>query len=110
MANNENLKPLNELCKEDAKKIRSKGGKARAKKIKKTKKIKEYLEIALSHTIADKEGNTYSRKEAGVIKLVERFVKGDQKAFDTVVALLGESPIIEQRITIDPPIIKDDIK
>lgn len=33
MANNENLKPLNKICKEDAKKIRSKGGKARAKKI-----------------------------------------------------------------------------
>lgn len=101
MANNENLKPLNELCKEDAKKIQSKGGKARAKKIKKTKKIKEYLEIGLELAISDKQGNTYSRKEAGVLKLIERYIKGDPKAFDTVVELLGEKPATKQELTGD---------
>ena len=92
MANNENLKPLTELCKEDAKAIRSKGGKARAKKIKKLKRIREYLEQGLNIDIQDKQGNIYSRKEAGVLKLIERYVKGDPKAFDTVVELLGENP------------------
>lgn len=99
MANNENLKPLNELSKEDAKKIRSKGGKARAKKIKETKKIKEYLEIGLELPISDKQGNTYSRKEAGVLKLIERYEKGDPKAFDTVVELLGEKPATKQEVS-----------
>lgn len=103
MANDENLKPLTERCKEDAKKIRSAGGKARAKKIKKTKKIKEYLEIGLELAISDKQGNTFSRKEAGVLKLIERYVKGDPKAFDTVVELLGEKPATKQEITNTTP-------
>ena len=45
MANNEqNLKPLNERCKEDAKVIQSKGGYARAKKIKELKTMKQMLD------------------------------------------------------------------
>ncbi len=103
MANNENLIPVNERCKEDAKKIRSKGGKARAAKIKETKKIKEYLEIGLALKIRDKNGNTYTRKEAGVIKLIERYVKGNQKAFDSVVELLGENPVKKVEVTNKTP-------
>lgn len=99
MANNENLKPLTERCKEDAKKIRSAGGKARAKKIKEQKTIKEYLKLALDIAIKDKQGNEYTRKEAGVIKLVERYIKGDPKAFDTVVELLGENPAKKLEVT-----------
>ena len=35
--------------------------------------------------------------------MVERYVKGDQKAFDTVVELLGEKPALKQEITNTTP-------
>jgi len=105
MANNENLKPIKkgELSKEEAKRRGSNGGKKSVQKKRKIKKIKEYLEIGLSLAIQDKNGNTYSRKEAGVIKLIERYIKGDPKAFDTVVQLLGENPAQKFEVTNKTP-------
>lgn len=104
MANNENLRPFtSEQSREEAKKNGQKGGIASGKSRREKKKIKEYLEIALDIAIKDKNGNEYTRKEAGVLKLVERYVKGDQKAFDTVVELLGEKPALKQEITNTTP-------
>lgn len=104
MANNENLRPFtSEQSREEAKKNGQKGGIASGEARRERKKIKEYLEIALTSAIKDKQGNEYTRLEAGVLKLVERYVKGDQKAFDTVVELLGEKPALKQEITNTTP-------
>ena len=100
MANNENLKrPSPSEARENGRKGGIASGEARRER----KKIKEYLEIALASSIKDKQGNEYTRLEAGVLKLVERYVKGDQKAFDTVVELLGEKPALKQEITNTTP-------
>ena len=100
MANNENLKrPSPSEARENGRKGGIASGEARRER----KKIKEYLEIALTSAIKDKHGNEYTRLEAGVLKLVERYVKGDQKAFDTVVELLGEKPALKQEITNTTP-------
>ena len=100
MANNENLKrPSPSEARENGRKGGIASGEARRER----KKIKEYLEIALASAIKDKHGNEYTRLEAGVLKLVERYVKGDQKAFDTVVELLGEKPALKQEITNTTP-------
>lgn len=100
MANNENLKrPSPSEARENGRKGGIASGEARRER----KKIKEYLEIALTSAIKDKQGNEYTRLEAGVLKLVERYVKGDQKAFDTVVELLGEKPALKQEITNTTP-------
>lgn len=100
MANNENLKrPSPSEARENGRKGGIASGEARRER----KKIKEYLEIALTSAIKDKQGNEYTRLEAGVLKLVERYVKGDQKAFDTVVELLGEKPALKQEITKTTP-------
>jgi hypothetical protein len=104
MANNENLKPFtSDQSREEAVKNGRKGGIASGEARRERKKIKEYLEIALASAIKDKQGNEYTRLEAGVLKLVERYVKGDQKAFDTVVELLGEKPALKQEITNTTP-------
>ena len=115
MANNENLKPNSERTPSERKALAKKAGIASGKARRKVKKIKEYLEIGLELAISDKQGNTYSRKEAGVIKLIERYVKGDPKAFDTVVELLGENPAKKLDVTTNQPSVafevkKDDIK
>lgn len=100
MANNENLKrPSPSEARENGRKGGIASGEARRER----KKIKEYLEIALASAIKDQQGNEYTRLEAGVLKLVERYVKGDQKAFDTVVELLGEKPALKQEITNTTP-------
>lgn len=111
MANNENLKrPSPSEARENGRKGGIASGEARRER----KKIKEYLEIALTSAIKDKQGNEYTRLEAGVLKLVERYVKGDQKAFDTVVELLGEKPALKQEITnLTPQLVvanQDDLK
>lgn len=104
MANNENLKPFtSEQSREEAVKNGQLGGIKSGESRREKKKIKEYLELALDIAIKDKNGNEYTRKEAGVLKLVERYVKGDQKAFDTVVELLGEKPALKQEITNTTP-------
>lgn len=98
MANNENLKPLNELCKEDAKKIRSKGGKARAAKIKELKAFKEYILEGLKTEITDKQGNKVSAKQAGALKVIKKFVEGDYKFVELVLKILSEMPAEKQEI------------
>ena len=104
MANRENLKPFtSEQSHDEAVKNGQKGGIKSGEARRERKKIKEYLEIALASAIKDKQGNEYTRLEAGVLKLVERYVKGDQKAFDTVVELLGEKPALKQEITNTTP-------
>lgn len=54
MANEQNLKPLTERSKEEAKKIRVEGGKARVKQRKERKALKERLELMLE-IVKDKQ-------------------------------------------------------
>jgi hypothetical protein len=106
MANNENLKPLNEICKEDAKKIRSKGGKARAEKIKAKKTMKEMLDYLLEKEIANKNGDKASTQEAITIALIKEALKGNVKAFEVIRDTIGEKPTEKQETVVKVKDIK----
>ena len=99
MANNENLKPLNKLCKEDAKKIRSKGGKARAKKIQERKTMKEMLDYLLQQDITNKQGETKNTLEVMMTAQIKEAIKGNTKAAQFVRDTIGEMPT--QKVELD---------
>lgn len=101
MANEENLKPLNTICKEDAKKIQSKGGKARSNAIKKRKTMKEQMLTLLSLPL--KDGKTkQSLEEMGIdtsqinnqmaliASTYRQAMKGNINAVNTIREIIGE--------------------
>lgn len=92
MANNKNLKPLNTLCKEDAKKIRSKGGKARAQKIKEKKDMKAELLLVMDELITDKSGKKVTPRKAISVTLLKKALSGDLKAIKLLLEIIGEMP------------------
>lgn len=92
MANNENLKPLNQRCKEDAKKIRSKGGKARAAKIKEKKTMREMLNYLLEKEITNRSGEKATTQEAITVSLINQALKGNVKAWEVIRDTIGEKP------------------
>lgn len=99
MANEENLRPLNELCKEDAKKIRSKGGKARAEKIKQKKTMCEMLNYLLEKEITNKQGETATTREAITVALVKQALSGNVKAWEVIRDSIGEKPTDKQELS-----------
>lgn len=103
MANNENLKPLNQLCKEDAKKIQSKGGKARAKKIQEKKQMREDLIALLSDDIIDKNGKKINTQKAMLMSSIKQALNGNIKALEFIRDTIGEKPALKQEITNTTP-------
>lgn len=92
MANNENLKPFNSLCREDAQKIRSKGGYARAAKIKERKTMKAMLEMLLEKEITNAKGEKATTQEAITVSLIKQALQGNVKAFEIIRDTMGEKP------------------
>ena len=90
--NNENLNPLNTLCKEDAKKIQSKGGHARAKKIKEKKTMRELLDYLLEKEITNKKGEKATTKEAILVSAIKKAIEGDIRALQFIRDTIGEMP------------------
>ena len=101
MANEGNLKPLNTICKEDAKKIQSKGGKARSNAIKKRKTMKEQMLTLLSLPL--KDGKTKQSLEqmgidtsqinnqmAVVASTYMQALKGNMNAVNVIREIIGE--------------------
>lgn len=81
--NNENLIPLNKLSKDEAKKIQTAGGIARAEQRARRKTLKEELQLLLEN------GDT---QQKGCIAILEKFLNGDIKAFETIRDTIGEKP------------------
>lgn len=111
MANEQNLKPLNELCKEDAKKIRSAGGKAKAKKAKQRKAFKESLEMLLQMKAPEiavsqikKQLPKLKEKDlncqnALLIGMMLAAIKGNVKAAEMIRDTIGEKPVEQVKNT-----------
>ena len=101
MANNENLKSFKDMCREDAAKIQSKGGKARAEKIKERKTLAQLLLIALS---LPNEETGETNEIAITNAVIKRAIHGDVSAYTTIRDTLGQKPkdVIEN---INPPVI-----
>lgn len=99
MANIQNLKPLNTLSKEDAKKIRAKGSIARGKKIQERKTFKEILNTLLQEKSV--EDSNLTNDQLINIKLIAEAVKGNVKAFETIRDTIGEKPVDKLDANID---------
>ena len=115
MANIENLKPIETLSKEEAKKRGSKGGKASVKARRERKTMRTQLEMLLQLPISDKNIKKeienlgvneieIDNQMAMTIALYQEALKGNTKAYELIRDTIGEKPI-EQVQNLNPPII-----
>lgn len=84
MANEENLKPFNELTEKEQREIARKGGLASAKARQERKSLREELLALLS------QGDTQERISLALLSKAE---SGDTKAFEVIRDTVGEKPI-----------------
>lgn len=96
MANEQNLKPLNTRAKSEQREIQSKGGKARAKKIKERKTLKEELLTALALVAEDNK----TVQEIGTEALLKKFMQGDPKVYELIRDTIGEKPTDKQEVKV----------
>lgn len=96
MANEQNLKPFDELTESEQREIRSKGGKASVKSRKKRKEFKEALKIALTVVMEDDK----TVQDIGIEALMSRFMKGDPKVFELIRDTIGEKPTDKQEVKV----------
>lgn len=90
MANEQNLKPLNTRTKSEQREIASKGGKARAKKQKELKTLKEELLLLLA------EGDTQKKIS---LALIQKALQGDTKAFEVIRDSTGQKCVEKVEVT-----------
>ena len=83
MANEQNLKPFNEMTEKEQREIAKKGGKASGKARAKRKTLKEELILLLS------QGNTQEKLS---LSLIQQALDGNVKAFETIRDTIGEKP------------------
>lgn len=96
MANEQNLKPFDELTEREQREIRSKGGKASVKSRRKRKEFKEALKTALT-VVMD---NDKTVQEIGIEALMDKFMKGDPKVFELIRDTIGEKPTDKQEVKV----------
>ncbi len=90
--NNENLKPFDQRTESEQREIRSKGGKASVQKRRELKEFKEYLKAGLKTKVKNKNGKEVTAKEAGVLKVIQKYIEGDYKFVELVLKVLNEMP------------------
>lgn len=83
MANEQNLKPFNEMTEKEQREIARKGGIASGKARAERKTLKEELLLLLS------EGETQEKISLSVI---QKALNGDLKAFEVIRDTIGEKP------------------
>lgn len=98
MANEQNLKPFNQLTESKQREIRSKGGKASVKARAKRKAMRELLEEAMARKL---DGGDTTTAEAVTIALIERAMSGDTKAYEVIRDTLGEKPVEKKESSIE---------
>lgn len=108
--NDENLVPLSERCKEDAKKIQSMGGYAKAEKNKQRKTMKEKLLLLLSLPSEVREG--MDKETSGLIAMIEKWENtGDKNTGDFIRDTIGEKPTEKTEIVGElPPLVIRELK
>ena len=101
--NEKNLKKFKkgDVSHEEAVRRGSLGGKARAKKIKERKTMKEMLEILLDKEITNNKGETATTLEAISVSLIKKAMSGDVRAFEVLRDTIGQKPTdkVEQTST-----------
>lgn len=123
MANEENLIPFNDRSEEDARRIRSLGGKAAAEKMHRKKTMREQAQLLLSLSVKNPkiiekmeelgiEENEQNNQMAMIISMLNVATKGTSNsvnAYNSLQATIGEAPKIEQ-VNIDGGNIEEYIK
>lgn len=97
MANEKNLKKFKkgDVSHDEAVRLGSLGGKARAKKIKERKTMREMLEILLEKQIEnpDEKGKKQTTLEAISVSLIQKALQGNVKAFEVLRDTIGQKPV-----------------
>lgn len=104
MANEQNLKPIKTLSKEEAKKRGAKGGKASAKAKRERKAVKEQMLMLLSLPLKDERvkakfeelginTSDMDNQMALTVSLYQNALKGNVKAMSLILEVIGEKVI-----------------
>lgn len=102
MANEQNLKPFDQLTESEQRAIRSKGGKKSAEVRRARKTLREELLSLLSEDIKDKNGKSVNTQVAMSSSLIKEALKGNTKAFELVRDTIGEKPVDKvEQVNID---------
>lgn len=98
-----NLKPntRENRTKEEQKKIATKGGIASGKARREKKTLRQCLEILLERTLKDKKGIEMSGAEAVSLKVFEKALKGDIRAFEVLRDTAGQKPVEKVQMKTD---------
>ena len=98
-----NLKPntRENRTKEEQKKIATKGGIASGKARRKKKTLRQCLEILLEKTLKDKKGIEMTGAEAVSLKVFEKALKGDIRAFEVIRDTAGQKPVEKVQMKTD---------
>lgn len=78
--------------------IQSAGGKARAAKIRERKQMKELLALALEEVVTNPEGEKASKKEVAAIQIANAMARGNLRATELGLKILGE---FEERYNVE---------
>ena len=116
MANNKNLVNISDRATDVQREIRSKGGKARAEKMREMKSFKERFQVAMSMPLKDKDAKKYmtemgfekddiSNADAVVISMFREALNGNVRAYEAIRDTLGEKPTDKLSIE-EAPVIK----
>lgn len=115
MAGKDNLKPLKkdaeltESAKEKQRQIRSKGGKARAEKARKERKLKDLMKMALEMKEQQPvvkemmKGNGWDADDIDQMAVITQGLimsakKGDVSAYNAIRDIMGEKPVDETKM------------
>lgn len=93
--NEQNLKANSERTPSERKALARKAGKASGKARREKKQFREAFEMLLEREIKDKQGNTLTGVEAIALKIFEKALKGDVKAYETIRDVTGQKPTEE---------------
>ena len=98
-----NLKPntRENRTKEEQKQIAIKGGIASGKARREKKTLRQCLEILLERTLKDKKGIEMTGAEAVSLKVFEKALKGDIRAFEVLRDTAGQKPVEKVQMKTD---------
>lgn len=95
----ENLKPFNEMSEEERKERGRKGGINSGKTRKEKRSFRMLLEMAMSQKVRNKEGDEKTKKEVSIIQLADKCMRGDLRAIELAMNILGENPVNKVEVT-----------
>ena len=96
-----NLIPTNKRSKEEAKRLGKKGGIASGKARREKKTLRQCLEILLERTLKDKKGIEMTGAEAVSLRVFEKALKGDIRAFEVLRDTAGQKPVEKVQMKTD---------